>query len=160
MLYPACHRTEDASRAGVLYEGSARKGGRVERPATASSGSKSRALKIALTRHVLILRPGSRDAFPGSPIHDFPHTRLAPTTLTPRQRRRRHNHQQRVTQQERYISTTSVGIPLTCQIRPQGYGGGQGEPVPDSIGDSPTSPDTPTRPILGTEEVIEVARGE
>ena len=47
-----------------------------------------------------------------------------------------------------------------CQIRPQGYGGGQGEPVPDSIGDSPISPDTPTRPILGTEEVIEVARGE
>ena len=75
MLYPACHRTEDASRAGVLYEGSARKGGRVERPATASSGLKSRALKIALTRHVLLLRPGSRDAFPGSPIYDFPHTR-------------------------------------------------------------------------------------
>ena len=47
-----------------------------------------------------------------------------------------------------------------CQIRPQGYGGGQREPVPDSIGDSPISPDTPTRPILGTEEVIEVARGE
>ena len=46
-----------------------------------------------------------------------------------------------------------------CQIRPQGYGGGQGEPVPDSIGDSPISLDTPTRPILGTEEVIEVARG-
>ena len=34
------------------------------------------------------------------------------------------------------------------------------ETVPDSIGDSPISPDTPTRPILGTEEVIEVARGE
>ena len=49
---------------------------------------------------------------------------------------------------------------LYCQIRPQGYGGGQGEPVPDSTGDSPISPDTPTRPILGTEEVIEVARGE
>ena len=49
---------------------------------------------------------------------------------------------------------------INCQIRPQGYGGGQGEPVPDSIGDSPISPDTPTRPILGTEEVIEVARGE
>ena len=31
--------------------------------------------------------------------------------------------------------------------------------MPDSIGDSPISPDTPTRPILGTEEVIEVARG-
>ena len=40
------------------------------------------------------------------------------------------------------------------------YGGGQGEPVLDSIGDSSISPDTPTRPILGTEEVIEVARGE
>ena len=52
------------------------------------------------------------------------------------------------------------GFPGDCQIRPQGYGGGQGEPVPDSIGDSPISPDTPTRPILGTEEVIEVARGE
>ena len=49
---------------------------------------------------------------------------------------------------------------VDCQIRPQGYGGGQGEPVPDSIGDSPISPGTPTRPILGTEEVIEVARGE
>ena len=54
-------------------------------------------------------------------------------------------------------SSVLVGL---CQIRPQGYGGGQGEPVPDSIGDSPISPDTPTRPILGTEEVIEVARGE
>ena len=32
--------------------------------------------------------------------------------------------------------------------------------MPDSIEDSPISPDTPTRPILGTEEVIEVARGE
>ena len=47
-----------------------------------------------------------------------------------------------------------------CQIRPQRCGGGQGEPVPDSTGDSPISPDTPTRPILGTKEVIEVARGE
>ena len=26
--------------------------------------------------------------------------------------------------------------------------------MPDSIGDSPISPDTPTRPILGTEEEI------
>ena len=57
--------------------------------------------------------------------------------------------------------TVAAGhIHPVCQIRPQGYGGGQGEPVPDSIGDSPISPDTPTRPILGTEEVIEVARGE
>ena len=58
--------------------------------------------------------------------------------------------------------TLGPNYPLAaeCQIRPQRYGGGQGEPVPDSIGDSPISPDTPTRPILGTEEVIEVARGE
>ena len=32
--------------------------------------------------------------------------------------------------------------------------------VPDSIGDSPISLDTPMRLILGTEEIIEVLREE